>query len=719
MREYGAVGDGVHDDTPAFLAAIAAAVAHGGGTVYAPSATYKITAPLTAAGATNVNFLGDGAYLNVAGNGTVIQYYLSSTETLLDFHSFSFGNNWVEGIAFVDANFGVTTATTITLAPGGSPNVLRGVKRCTFNGCAKPIVVYGQGICRIEDNNFIRCIAGTGQHGIISFISSAIGATAPLDSKVVNNFFYSCTANDAASSALISVEANTNRVWIEGNTTGASAPTGSVNNGVTLSGTSDYCTVVNNFFGDATTVINNTATGTHNVITSDLTFTTLSGGGSGAVQHVSASYAMKSTDAMVIGDASAGDITITLPTSPVVGQRYRIEAKMCAPQNTGGVGAVLIAGTGILGELAAADGAYAWPSEQITLPSQINTYVYDGTTWWRERHWEDCINVMRDFGARNDSITDDRARINAALHICGYFPSTASVYLPSSGGLRYVVSDFLTVSQLTRLHGDGPATSGFYGSCLIFSALTNTALHETTGRLMEISNLYVITPNAAAFDVIVPGDQVQVISHCVILGSLSVGYRLQNCLVLANNSTATPHGCAVYVPFTADVTISDCVIAAPNAGANPAIKIAAGITNITVRGCADGGNASTIGIDILAGAGDYLCIADNDFHNATVAGVQNGATGAHNVIRGNSKYNPVGYLPSQPAVPASGTPLVNTSGVDWTLYIDTIGNLTAVAIGGTSAGFTPLAGSMYVVPAGQSITFTYGVTAPTIAVFGS
>ena len=59
--DYGAAGDGTTDDTTAIQNAIDAAEAAGGGTIYFPRGTYKITATLVAnTSAAHLQFLGDG-----------------------------------------------------------------------------------------------------------------------------------------------------------------------------------------------------------------------------------------------------------------------------------------------------------------------------------------------------------------------------------------------------------------------------------------------------------------------------------------------------------------------------------------------------------------------------------------------------------------------------------------------------------------------------------
>jgi hypothetical protein len=66
-----------------------------------------------------------------------------------------------------------------------------------------------------------------------------------------------------------------------------------------------------------------------------------------------------------------------------------------------------------------------------------------------------------------------------------------------------------------------------------------------------------------------------------------------------------------------------------------------------------------------------------------------------------------------PAVPATGVALQNTTGVDCTVVIATVGGLTAVTIGGLVLTAAPVAGSSYRVPSRQTITLTWATTAPT------
>ncbi len=87
--------------------------------------------------------------------------------------------------------------------------------------------------------------------------------------------------------------------------------------------------------------------------------------------------------------------------------------------------------------------------------------------------------------------------------------------------------------------------------------------------------------------------------------------------------------------------------------------------------------------------------------------------GANTVVSGNSGYNPLGKLTSQPSVPASTTAYTNATGVTCTFFV-VGGTVSAIAVAGQATGLT--SGPIRVLP-GQTITLTYS-SAPTWLVFG-
>ena len=79
--DYGAVGNGVADDTTAIQAAVDAANALGGGTVYLPQGDYKITAPITIY--SNIRFIGAGGTSTTITKTTNTPVAASATASLV------------------------------------------------------------------------------------------------------------------------------------------------------------------------------------------------------------------------------------------------------------------------------------------------------------------------------------------------------------------------------------------------------------------------------------------------------------------------------------------------------------------------------------------------------------------------------------------------------------------------------------------------------------
>lgn len=135
---YGAVGDGVTNDQTAIAAALAAAVAVGGGTVYFPKGTYLISTAIEWAPLVNILGAGPGASIiktSSASNARILTFTTGSAHTKPLF---------IAGLAF-DAS---VSNTGEQLYASGGIAVMLDVYRCRFgnsSNCAGDLVRVASG----------------------------------------------------------------------------------------------------------------------------------------------------------------------------------------------------------------------------------------------------------------------------------------------------------------------------------------------------------------------------------------------------------------------------------------------------------------------------------------------------------------------------------------------------------------------------------------------
>ncbi len=151
-----------------------------------------------------------------------------------------------------------------------------------------------------------------------------------------------------------------------------------------------------------------------------------------------------------------------------------------------------------------------------------------------------------------------------------------------------------------------------------------------------------------------------------------------------------------------------------SAGTGAKLLVQASIFN-TPLGSGDGKVAAACSIGSGTGTSDFF----NNRFNAATAFVSGG--GFPTLARSNVGYNPVGYISSPPAVPASGTAQSNSEGADMTVVVTAnSGSTCGVEINGHTVATIPASGVLAVPLAhSMSITLTYTGTAPTWAWYGS
>lgn len=130
--------------------------------------------------------------------------------------------------------------------------------------------------------------------------------------------------------------------------------------------------------------------------------------------------------------------------------------------------------------------------------------------------------------------------------------------------------------------------------------------------------------------------------------------------------------------------------------------------NTTTSNFANTPNTQKYGIEIQAGSSDNYQIQGVVLIPNVTGNLSDGGTGLNKRIDSNRGYDPIGYLSSQPAMPASGSSVTNPSGAVCSVYISG-GTVTQVQISGHN---TNLTSGLFKVPPMASITPTYSA-APT------
>jgi Pectate lyase superfamily protein/Right handed beta helix region len=124
VQTYGAVGDGVHDDTAAILAA-RAALSSAGGALFFPAGTYRIT-PMTFSGVTQTRLFGVGPASRITVTSPAHGWTFDTTCADLI----------IESLAFIGASVGTEAKSALQLRAPRST-----VRGCSFTGFNQGVTI--------------------------------------------------------------------------------------------------------------------------------------------------------------------------------------------------------------------------------------------------------------------------------------------------------------------------------------------------------------------------------------------------------------------------------------------------------------------------------------------------------------------------------------------------------------------------------------------------
>ena len=132
VKDYGAVGNGVADDTTAINTALAVLNGTLGGTLYFPRGTYKITStlviPILVGGASRIRFLGEG-FASTLTPGAAMTTMVKVLGSLSSIEELNFENSG--GLATRAVQIG-DTGSTPGLPAGGQNVYIRNSRFASF-----------------------------------------------------------------------------------------------------------------------------------------------------------------------------------------------------------------------------------------------------------------------------------------------------------------------------------------------------------------------------------------------------------------------------------------------------------------------------------------------------------------------------------------------------------------------------------------------------------